>query len=125
MDKKLLLVLMVAVVALGLSVASYLPTQVAKGGEAACPALKTARDKLFARDPNHPSLPGLDKAIANNCPAIGDANCAQDFGLTGVGSQCYTDSTSCAVSGALACLEPSSTCLTSSGGTKSVCGIFL
>lgn len=115
-----------AVLALALALVAYLaPGSVVRGGEQACPALKEARDKLVAKNPNHPGLPGLDKAIANNCPDVGNVSCAQDFGLEGVVSQCYTDTTACAAGGAAACLEPSPTCDSATSGTQPVCGVHL
>lgn len=129
MTKKLSIPLVVLMSAIILSIAmvTYLaPLQIAKGGETACPKLQAARDNLFAKDPNHPGIPGLDRAIANNCPVVGNDNCAQDFGLGGeFPSQCYSDTQACSDGGAFACLEPSVTCDSSYGGAKPVCGIFL
>ena len=126
MFNKLSIPVVLSVLALVVSGFAYLsPAQVAKSGEAACPALQEAYDKLTAKNPLHPGLVGLDKAIANNCQDIGNVNCGQDFGLDGFTSSCFTDTESCVAAGVPLCLEPSSTCSTASGGTKTVCGVSL
>ncbi len=117
-----ILILMVATI---VAITMIIPAQIAKGGETACNDLQAAREKLAAKDPNHPGLTGIDKAIANNCPDVGNDNCAQDFGLEGFQSQCYSDTQACSDAGAAACLEPSPTCDTNYGGAKPVCGVFL
>lgn len=125
MSNKLSIPLVLSILALVVAGLAYLsPTQVAKSGEAACPALKEARDNLFAKNPNHQGLIGLDRAIANNCPDVGDANCGQEVGLEGFPSQCYTDDVSCTAAGAFACFE-SVTCTTLTGGTQITCGVSL
>lgn len=103
MTNKLSLSMVLAVLALVVSVAAYVtPGQVARGGEAACSALAAAQDKA----PNERSKAAIQSAIDKNCPDLNEPNCASDVGLDTnlfIGS-CVDSGTS------LFSFEPSPTC---------------
>ncbi|GEM_PF-7006978 len=111
MTKKLSLSLVIVLVALVISAASFLTIgQVAKGGEASCGALLEAKARGVK---TQRALDAIDKALAlNSCSGPVGPNCAEaDFAMPGFNAQCYVDFTTCATDPLVAvCLEPSPTC---------------